>query len=365
MIRRWGIFAVALGLVLIIAGLWWLRRPAAPLIESTPLEVAQPEADATLKGYAARHDLLVGAAVDMTALLNDAAYRAVLAREYNMLSPENAVKLRELSIEPGVYDFTGSDALVDFALTNDMKIRATPLIWHMGLPGWLRDVTLTREEAAALMQRHILTLVGRYRGQIYAWDVVNEGVDVDGNGLRRSSLWMASIGPEYIPMAFRLAREADPNALLFYADYNAEDLSKKSDTVYTLVQGLVEDGVPIDGVAMQMHLQMDALPDMDEIAANIKRLNDLGLQVHISELDVRVQDVDGTMEERFNQQARVYRQIFELCLAAENCTGITTWGFTDRHTWIPGFTGSEDAPLLFDADYQPKPAYFAVMDVLK
>lgn len=365
MMRRWGIFVGILGLVVIIMLVLWLRRPTTSALQSTPLEIVQPEADATLKGYAAQHGLLVGAAVDIDALLDEEEYRAVLAREYNMLSPENAVKLRELSPEPGIYDFTGSDAVVDFALANGMKIRATPLIWHMGLPGWLEDVTLSHDEAVELLRRHILTLVGRYRGQIYSWDVVNEGVDVDGNGLRQESLWMKSIGPEYIPMAFRLAREADPNALLFYADYNAEDLGKKSETVYELVKGWLANGVPIDGVAMQMHLKLDDLPDMDDVAANIKRLNDLGLQVHFSELDVRVQNAEGTMEERLNMQARVYQQIYRLCLMAENCTGITTWGFTDRYSWIQGHTGNPDAPLLFDTDFKPKPAYFAVIDALR
>jgi endo-1,4-beta-xylanase len=367
MMNRWRLGATAVGLALLVS-LWMIAHPAASAA-GVQLQTATlnptPEPEHSLKGYAGQRGLWVGAAVDLTALLNEPDYRDLLVREYHMLTPENAFKLRELSSAPGVYDFSGADALVDFAQANGLKIRATPLIWYQGLPKWLQDVTLPREEAITLMRRHIHTLMGRYRGQIYAWDVVNEAVSIDGNGLRQESVWLQSVGADYIPLAFRFAREADPDALLFYSDYNADDLDPKANTVYELVKGLLADGVPLDGVALHMHLRLGALPDWNAVAQNIQRLNALGLQVQISELDVRIQDAEGTLEERLNQQAQVYGQVFALCLAAEQCSGITTWGFTDRHSWIPEFTGNPDAALPFDADLQPKPAYFAMLDALR
>lgn len=372
MIRRAEIIVTILGLMIIgIISLIGSQQSATmttiitvqPLM--APTEIAWPAGEPTLKGYATARNLLVGAAVDVEALLNEADYRDTLIREYSLVAPENAFKLRELSAEPGIYNFGQADAFMDFAIANGMRVRGMPLIWHKGLPKWLTDITLPRDEALKLLERHIQTLAGRYRGQIYAWDVINEGLDSDGKGLRQDSVWMQSIGEDYVPMAFRIAREADPDAALFFADYGAEALGPKSDAQYALMKNLLANGVPVDGVAMQMHLRLDDLPNMDDVAANISRLNDLGLQVHISELDVRIQDIDAPMEERLAQQAEVYQKVFEICLAAKNCTSITTWGFTDRHSWIPGYTGNSDAPLPFDAELKPKPAYAAILDAIR
>jgi endo-1,4-beta-xylanase len=171
------------------------------------------------------------------------------------------------------------------------------------------------------------------------------------------------LGPDYIGDAFRLAREADPSALLFYNEYGAEGAGAKSDRVYELVKGLKEMGVPIDGVGMQMHLDATSYPQPADIAANMQRLVALGLLVNISEMDVRIQSVSGTLAQRLELQKRVFHDIIAACVAQPRCHAATFWGFTDKHTWIDSAFGP-DSPLLFDENYRAKPAFFGVQDAL-
>jgi endo-1,4-beta-xylanase len=210
-----------------------------------------------------------------------------------------------------------------------------------------------------VLRDHITTVVGRYRGRVDAWDVVNEAIE--GSGLR-NTVWHNVIGPEYLDLAFQWAHEADPDALLFYNDYSAEGMNTKSDAVYDLVKGMLERGVPIHGVGMQMHIALGQVPPADKFLENMDRLADLGLQVHITELDVRIRDDPD--EETLVQQAEDYREIMETCLAAKGCTAFITWGFTDRYSWIPSSRQGWGSALILDASYQPKPAYTALQDAL-
>jgi len=195
-------------------------------------------------------------------------------------------------------------------------------------------------------------VVGRYKGRIFAWDVVNEALDEEGE--LRDTIWLRMIGPEYIEMAFRWAHEADPDALLFYNDYACEDMGCKSDAVYALVQELQEKGVPIHGVGLQMHVQLGIEPPLASVERNLERLGALGLQVHITEMDVRVRDTNPDTLER---QAAIYGQSLQVCLDAESCTAFVVWGFTDRHSWIPSVFEGWGNALIFDDQYTPKPAY--------
>lgn len=212
-----------------------------------------------------------------------------------------------------------------------------------------------------ILKNHIYTVVGRYRGRIYAWDVVNEAIADDGS-LRRT-IWLEKIGPEYIELAFRWAHEADPNALLFYNDYNAEGLGPKSDAVYNLVKNLLEKGVPIHGVGLQMHVSVEWPPNTNDIYANIKRLNELGLEVHITEMDVRIRE--PATDEDLIRQAEIYRNVLKVCLNAKNCKAFVMWGFTDRYSWIPFFFSGYGSALIFDEDYQPKLAYQYLLTTLQ
>ena len=166
-------------------------------------------------------------------------------------------------------------------------------------------------------------------------------------------------------MAFRWAHEIDPNAHLYYNDYGGEGLGTKSDAIYNLVKNLKAQGVPIQGVGMQMHTGVGWAPQPRDLIDNINRLGQLGLEVHISEMDVQIQKSTGTESEKLTSQAQIYSQIMGACLSTKACKSFTVWGLTDKHSWIPGYTGHADAPLLFDGSYRPKPAYNALLEVLK
>jgi endo-1,4-beta-xylanase len=329
-----------------------------PTSSSSP----SPTPPVSLRSLAQARGIEIGAAVSAGPLRREPLYGETLAREFTMLTPENAMKFGPVHPEPDRYDFADADFIVDFAEAHDMQVRGHTLVWHNQLPAWLTDGTWTRDKLIDILREHITTVVGHYRGRVAAWDVVNEAVTDDGS--LRDTIWLRSIGPEYIDLAFRWAHEADPDALLFYNDYAAEGLGPKSDAVYALVQALLERGVPIDGVGLQMHVSLRWPPDPEAVAANMDRLGALGLAVHVTEMDVRIQGAPGTVEERLAAQANIYRDMMEVCLGASACKAFVTWGFTDRHSWIPQHTGHPDAPLLFDESYRPKPAYHAIMDAL-
>jgi endo-1,4-beta-xylanase len=229
-------------------------------------------------------------------------------------------------------------------------------VWHGSVPGWAN--ALSASDLRAALENHIRAVAGRYRGRVLAWDVVNEAVADDGSGLR-DTIFRQKLGDRYIADAFRLAREADPQALLFYNDYGGEGMNSKSNRIYELVRGLQAQGVPLDGVGLQMHLSANGRPSDASIAANMRRLGDLGLRVNISEMDVRISNVAGTRQARLDVQKGAYHDIVTLCMAEPRCDAVTFWGFTDAHTWIAG-----DEPLLYDAQYARKPAYYGVLNAL-
>ena len=208
-----------------------------------------------------------------------------------------------------------------------------------------------------------------YAGQVFAWDVVNEALDE--NGKLKDSPWynqpgigLSDKGSAYIEQAFRWAREADPHALLFYNENGGEGLGRKSDAVYAMVKDFKKRGIPIDGVGLQMHISEPGV-DSAAVAANIARLAALGLQVHITELDVSLPlDSSGVvLHDDLVRQAEVYRGVVRACLKNPGCTAIQTWGFTDKYSWIALHShGKRGAALPFDRAYNPKPAYDAIFE---
>ena len=315
----------------------------------------------TLRAAADARGLRIGAAVNMSPFRNEAIYTQTLGREFNMLVAENAMKFDAMHPAQNTYNFTDADALVAYAEANDMVVRGHTLVWHSQIPGWLTGGNFTRDQVIAIMRDHIMTVVGRYRGRILAWDVVNEAVSDNNGQMRTDSFWHQRIGPEYIAMAFQFAREADPNAILYYNDYSAEGSGAKSDAVFNLVSGLVSQGVPIDGVGWQMH-QINPFRIQQAHRTNAQRLGSLGLEVSITEMDVRI-SLPTTAQE-LSEQALAYRDLVEFCLAQPNVKTLVTWGFTDKYSWIPGFFSGFGDALIFDMNYQPKPAYTSMLSAL-
>ena len=312
--------------------------------------------DLALRDLAAARGVHIGAAVAVGPFKNEPVYTDTLKREFDMIVGENAFKWSEIHRYRGEYYFGVTDALVDFAEANGMAVRGHTLVWHNQNPGWLTGSTPTRDEAIAILKDHIDTVVGRYKGRIVAWDVVNEAID-DGTGELRDTFWLQTIGPDYIALAFQFAHAADPDAKLYYNDYNAEDDGPKSDAVYELVKQLKADGVPIDGVGWQMHLTSGQYIDPG-FGENGERLAALGLEVSITELDVRLRLPETPAN--LKVQADTYADVMQLCLQLTNCKSVVTWGFTDKHSWVPGFFDGFGAALPFDASYSPKPAYDAM-----
>jgi endo-1,4-beta-xylanase len=314
-----------------------------------------------LRGLAEKHNLLIGAAIAPRHLDGDERYGEILAREFNSLTAENAMKFGNLVREEGVYDFREADRIMEFARRHGMPVRGHTLTWHMQTPGWLTEEWFSAEELEEILRRHIHTVAGRYRGRIRSWDVVNEAFNDDGT--LRDTIWLRAMGPEYIAKTFRWAHEADPDAFLFYNDYGAEGMNPKSDAVYDLARRLLEAGVPIHGVGLQMHLVLGASPPPGRIAENMRRLAGLGLQVAVTEMDVRIRKpVTG---EKLLEQASVYAEILKVVLEEERCGELTLWGFTDRHSWIPSWFPEADAGLIFDREFAPKPAYWRLHELLR
>jgi len=329
------------------------------------LGTANPQ---TLREAAQARNVLVGAAV-RPSLFSEAAYSATLAREFNMVEPEDAMKWWKVRLNQGTYDFGEGDEIVGFARAHGMKVRGHCLVWDHHHPEWLAQGHFNSAQLSHLLQEHIATVMKHYAGQVFAWDVVNEALDEHGRV--RDSLWynqpgigLSGKGTAYIEQAFRWAHEADPHALLFYNEAEGEGLNRKSDAIYAMVKDFKARGVPIDGVGLQMHVpQLDL--DTAAIAANIARLTALGVQVHITELDVSL-PVDSSGQARHDdllRQAEVYRGVVRACLQSPGCTAIQTWGFTDKYSWIGSHShDTRGAALPFDGAYKPKPAYDAMLE---
>ena len=330
--------------------------PTAPPPGMTPTPGMEVE---PLRLAAQAAGKLIGAAVPSSSLA-DGRYAGVLGRHFNYLTAEYEMKWDPIERSRGNNDFGAGDAIVSFGLGNGMQIKGHALIWHQAVPGWVG--ALSPADLRVAFENHIRSVAGHYRGRVRAWDVVNEAVADNGSGLR-DTVFRQKLGDQYIADAFRLAREADPQALLFYNDYGGEGLNQKSDRIFELVQGLRAQGVPIDGVGLQMHITAANPPSEASIAANMRRLASLGLSVNISEMDVRIRDVPGTTQARLDVQKSVYRSIVSVCVAEPRCDGVTFWGFTDAHSWIDAQFGADD-PLLFDEQYGAKPAYYGVLDAL-
>ena len=313
--------------------------------------------DRTLRSAADGQKMSIGTAVKSRRLREDSQYRETVAREFNSITAEYEMKFRFLQPEQGRFDFTASDELVNFASENDMSVRGHTLVWHIDVPGWIENGNWSRQELLDILETHIKTVVGRYKGQIPVWDVVNEAVGDDGK--LRNSFWLQKIGPEYIELAFKWAHEADPNAKLLYNDYRIEEVNKKSNAVYQLVSDLKAKGVPIDGVGFQMHMSEEDPRNFDSVADNMQRLGELGLDVEFTEADVRIRQPATQAE--LNSQAEIYERIIQTCLDADNCDSVTLWGFTDRYSWVPGFFNGFGDALIFDENYQPKPAYDSIL----
>jgi len=323
----------------------------------------------TLREAADRAGILIGTAV-RPSLFSEAAYSATLSREFNMVEAEDAMKWSVVRRDQS-FEFSQGDEVVRFARAHGMKVRGHCLVWDHDSPLWLTQGRFTPDQLAGLLRDHITTEMKHYAGEVFAWDVVNEALNEKGDA--KDSIWynqpgigMSGKGTAYVEQAFRWAHEAEPHALLFYNEAEAEEMNRKSDAVYAMVRDFKDRGVPIDGVGLETHITPDF--DTHALSANIERLTKIGLEVQITELDVSLPLTPGVPSEQKDVvlQAEVYRRIMKACLAHPGCTAIQTWGFTDKWSWIGSHSrGRRGSALIFDGLYRPKPAYNAMLSTLQ
>ena len=309
----------------------------------------------SLGGAAAASGRYFGAAIDPDAL-EEQRYRDLAAAQLTSVTPENAMKWGSVEPQRGEYDWREADALVTFAKAQAQKVRGHTLVWHSQLPLWLINGGFSSDELKELMVAHITAEAGRYRGAIYAWDVVNE--PFTDNGQWRRSIFFDAMGPGYVATALRAARAADPDAKLYINDYNIETNGPKMQALYDLVASLKRDGVPIDGVGLQSHFVSGAAPA--DFRAVLQKFAALGVDVAVTELDLRLRLPADASE--LPTQAADYASIVAACRSTPRCVGVTTWGITDDRSWVPSFFSGYGAALPFDENYRPKPAAEAIVD---
>ncbi|WP_328873292.1 endo-1,4-beta-xylanase [Streptomyces sp. NBC_00287] len=331
----------------------------ASLVSGLALLLGAPPAqaaDAPLRDLADAKSKVIGTAVTGSKLTG--TYGEIAAREFNALTPGNAMKWGSVEPTRGTFNWAEADQIVNFAEANGQQVRGHTLVWHSQNPSWLTNGTWTTAELRQLMTDHIATEVGRYKGRLETWDVVNEPFNEDGT--YRQTLWYNGLGADYIAEALTAARAADPSAKLYINDYNVEGVNAKSTALYNLVKSLKERGVPIDGVGLQAHLILGQVPAT--LQQNIQRFADLGLDVAITELDIRMNLPSDSA--KLAQQAAEYKQVMNACVAVARCVGVTVWGFTDSDSWIPDTFPGQGAATPYDENFAPKPAYHAIAEAL-
>lgn len=303
----------------------------------------------------------------------------LILKQFNSLTPENAMKMGPIHPEENRYYWKNADSIVAFAQHHGLRVRGHNLCWHEQTPRWLFKDSLgklvTKEVLLQRLHDHIKTVVSRYKGKVYAWDVVNEAIDDDSTKFLRNSLWYQVCGEDFIAKAFEYAHEADPNAILFYNDYNTERPEKR-DRVYRLLKKLVDAKVPINGVGLQGHWSIYE-PTAKDLEATIKRFSSLGLKIQVTELDISIYpweknmrklnpgESDAYTPELEKKQTDQYATVFKIFRKYRKViTGITFWNISDKHTWLDQYPvlGRKNYPLLFDRELKPKKAYQAVVD---
>ena len=337
----------------------------------------------SLKDYYADH-FAIGAAID-TGYNN---YSGLLTKHYNSVTCEDQMKFDALQPSENNFSYGTADQMVNFALNNGMQVRGHALVWHRQTPSWV--FSGSSSQVLARMQNHITKVMQHFQGKVKIWDVVNEAIMDDGTyrtnneGEGQNSGWYGALGESYIAEAFKAARAADPDAKLFYNDYyNYHPVRRQA--IYEMLQGLLAADVPIDGVGLQGHLNLEPGTDPSEQSYHqtvenmeeaIEMYSSLGLDVQVTEMDVSLYlrgitytpdqfyTPDKVTDEILDQQAERYRAFFDMFRKhADVISSVTTWGIVDSNTWLSEFdSGREDFPLLFDGNQQPKAAFWAVVD---
>jgi len=371
----------------------------APKHQVTSPSVAVTGPDKGLKDYYKDY-FPIGVAVSVASLHGPDS--ALIVREFNSVTPENDMKMGLIHPSENVYNWKNADAIVDFAVRHHIKIRGHNLCWHNQEAAWMfkgpNGQPVTKELLLQRLKDHIFAVAGRYKGKIYAWDVVNEAVDDSDDTTqiyRKSNWYKICYGIDFIEAAFRYAHKADPNAKLYYNDYNSEHPVKR-EKIYKMLKKLIADQVPIDGVGMQAHWKLND-PSPEELRKALDEITSLGLKIQITEMDITIHlpkppPAPGTVPsvatttpdsgytpELEAKQIAQYKMAFDIFRQYKKfITSVTFWNVSDRSSWLDmrggGLMGGAAAgantlwvvrkayPLLFDENRQRKNAYWSVVN---
>jgi endo-1,4-beta-xylanase len=335
----------------------WLAVPAAAVLAAVAaVAVVSPaHAQASTLRNAAGSQMLVGVATTPN-LINTSQHANLNSAHFSSITAENHMKMDTVQPNQGQFNFGPGNQLINWANQNNQHVYGHTLVWHSQAPGWIQNQSGTQLDQS--MQTHITTVMQQWPS-IQRWDVVNEAVS-DNNGQLRQSFWLNNHpeGAGYIENALQYARAANPNANLCLNDYSIDGINAKSNRYFTMVQDFLQRGVPIDCMGFQAHLISGQVPG--DMAQNLNRFKNLGLEVWVTELDVRM----PVGNQNLQQQAQDFQQVFDICYNQVGCAGLTVWGLHDGQSWVDSTFPEYDSPLLWNDNYQPKPAFNAVLNLL-
>jgi endo-1,4-beta-xylanase len=342
----------------------------------SPGRVDAQAATVPLQRLAAEKGLMFGSCLALKYCVQSSAYQQLFVSQCDIATPELHMKWNSLSNQPGVYDFENADHFVAFCSANQIRVRGHTLVWHDALPSWVVP-QLTTASGQKIMADHIRRVAGHFAGRLYSWDVVNEVLDPGSHrpdGLRDSP-WLQNCGTGYLELAFRTAAAADPKALLVWNE-NYLEVSNgfgqaKRTAMLTLLDGLLARGVPIHGVGLEAHLRAEQATVLGDASyeAFLGELARRGMKIFITELDVQDVTLPAAAEARDQAVAQIYSRFLSASLRQPAVRAIVTWGLSDAFSWIAGYRPREDGlavrPLPFDANFQPKAAYYAIAETLQ
>jgi endo-1,4-beta-xylanase len=356
--------SLGISLLFVCAGILLYRQQV-----QTPVVLPEPP----LKDLAARHGIELGNFAILTHL-KDPNYDHILSTQYNVALIDNTPNWYftdgGMRPSPTTYDFHNMDTVVAYAQQHKMTMQAHHLLWgeEKWLPPWLKDHAYTHDQYMSFIHDHISNVAGRYAGQIQQWTVVNEAFTRGQHKFGLSDWWADHTGggTGYIDQAFIWAHEADPNAKLILNDFGNEAENSVSDAMYVYIKSAKARGVPIDGLGMQMHIDANSVPKKEAVIKNMQRFAAIGVSIYVTEFDVNMSGVFAPQSVRMEKEATIYHDMMRACIESKVCHSFSQLGITDAETWYNymGPTSANAAPLMFDKQYRPKPAFDAFRDAL-
>ncbi|MEC7829621.1 MAG: endo-1,4-beta-xylanase [Bacteroidota bacterium] len=339
------------------------------------ITISQEISEPSLKKHS---EFPIGTSIRFVEFMKDKKLKKLQKHHFDSYTAGNDMKMYQIVTREGNYNWARVDSIINYTTLNNQRLFGHTLIWHSATPKWVEKKAMSNPQwLEKFMKEYITKYVGRYKGKVDGWDVVNEGLNTKGSGFREESIWYKTMGKKYIEKAFKYAHKADPKAILFYNDFNIERDTLKFNSMMKMIEDFLERDVPISGIGFQMHIRMD-IPN-EIIEYTLKRAASTGLQIHLSEVDIifnshddskggGIQTYNNLTTEMLNEQLIKYEElvnIYKKTVPKSQQYGITLWGFNDRDTWINRFFKIKDWPCIYDEKLNPKPAFYGFLNGLK